>query len=144
MAEADSLLKETSSTRSSNNFIVRKDEILDSKILTVTNLGEITQTNESDSLLEKVSGIKDRNKSVVASFKVEFWQSPINYKGYKMTKNKIVLFGINPDETIMLFHNNDDDGIFLKQNQNYFKIYYTDNFKQLEKVTDPSTIIKLR
>ena len=144
MAEADSLLKDTSSFKASNNFIVRKDEMLESKNFAVINLQEAEQTNTADSLLEKVSGIKDRKKDIVASFKVEFWQSPINYKGYKMTKNKIVLFGMNPDETIMLFHSNDDEGIFLKQNQNYFKIYYTDNFKQFEKVTDASIITKLR
>src|ERR1035437_5676506 len=153
MAEADSLLhdveivKKDSSTDNLNhkptdNFIVKKDELLDSKNLEVTNLQQNENANPSDSILEKVSGIKDTKKSILASFKVEFWQSPINYKGYKMTKNKIVLFGIIPNEDLKLFHLNDD--IFMKHNQNYYKLYFTDDFKQFEKVTDVTTIVKLK
>lgn len=143
MAEADSLLKDSSAImqeqNTSENFIVRKDELLDSKNFQVVNL-QNEEKNSSDSLLEKVSGIKNNKTS--SSLKVEFWQSPINYKGYKMTKNKAVLFGINPDEAIKLFHLDDD--IFMKHNQNYYKLYFTDDFKQFEKVTDASIIGKLK
>lgn len=146
MAEADSLLRDTSSIVANQtapqNFVVRKDEILGSRNYEVTNLQKAETKNGSDSLLEKVSGIKDGKKNIIASFKVEFWQSPINYKGYKMTKNKIVLFGVNPDETVKLFHT--DDALFMKQNQNYYKLYFTDDFKQFEKVTDSSIIAKLK
>ena len=97
MAEADSLLRDSAGLSSENisdhyegnNFIVKKDELLGSKKIEVTNLQQNEMANSSDSLLEKISGIKDGKKNIVASFKVEFWQSPINYKGYKMTKNKI-------------------------------------------------------
>lgn len=144
MAEADSLLKDTSfgATQSSpDNFIVRKDEMLGSRNFEVTNLQSTENANASDSLMEKISGIKD-TKNVVASFKVEFWQSPINYKGYKMIKNKIVLFGIGTDEVIRLFHS--EDAIFMKLNQGYVKLYFTDEFKQFEKVSDASVIAKLK
>ncbi|MBI4929721.1 MAG: hypothetical protein HY841_03085 [Bacteroidetes bacterium] len=143
MAEADSLLKDSSTIvqeqNTFENFIVRKDELLDSKNFQVVNL-QNEEKNLPDSLLEKVSGIKNNKTS--SSLKVEFWQSPINYKGYKMTKNKVVLFGINPDETIKLFHL--DDAIFMKHNQNYYKLYFTDDFKQFEKVTDVTITSKLK
>lgn len=142
MAEADSLLKDSSFYRSSEIFVVRKDELLGSRNIAVINLQQPDPTNSSDSLLEKISGIKDGKKNIIASFKVEFWQSPINYKGYKMTKNKIVLFGIDPEDAIKFFHA--DDAIFVKQNQNFFKLYFTDEFKQFEKVTDASVIAKLK
>lgn len=142
LAEADSLLKDTSRTRPSENFIIRKDELLGSKNLAVTNLQNPETENAADSLLEKISGIKDASKDIVASLKVEFWQSPINYKGYKMTKNKIILFGINPDEPLKLFHTG--DVLLMKQNQNYFKLYFTDEFKQFEKITDELLIAKLK
>lgn len=143
MAETDSLLKDSSITSNQNtneNFIVRKDELLDSKNVQVVNL-QNEEINPSDSLLEKVSGIKNPKNSV-SSLKIEFWQSPINYKGYKMTKNKIVLFGINAEDNIKLFHLEDD--IFMKCNQNVFRLYFTDDFKQFEKVTDASIIAKLK
>jgi hypothetical protein len=146
MAESDSLLNDTtpSSSWNKNDFVIRKDRLLKSMDFVVTNASEARQTNPTDSLLEKISGIRNERNDAIAAFKVEFWQSPVNYKGYKMTKNKIVLFGMDPDETIMLFHNTDDDGIFLKQNQNYFKIYYTDNFRQFEKLADASIITRLK
>ncbi len=142
MAEADSLLRDTISPNTGENFIVRKDEMLGSRNFEVTNLQHNETENSSDSLLEKVSGIKDGKKNILAAFKVEFWQSPINYKGYKMSKNKIVLFGINAEENIKLFHA--DDAIFMKQNQNFYKLYFTDDFKQFEKITDASIIAKLK
>jgi len=148
MAEADSLLhdgvnlgKDSLNQNTSEHFIVRKDELLDSKNIEVTNFQQSEPANPSDSLLEKVSGIKDVKKNIIASFKVEFWQSPINYKGYKMTKNKIVLFGINPEENLKLFHL--DDEIFLKHNQNYYKLLFTDEYKQFEKINDASVISRL-
>ncbi|TAL62682.1 MAG: hypothetical protein EPN85_02050 [Bacteroidetes bacterium] len=138
MAEADSLLRDTSFGAQQINvddFVVRKDEMLGSRNFEVTNLQQTEVVNPSDSLLEKISGIKDGKKNVIASFKVEFWQSPINYKGYKMTKNKIVLFGISAEENLKFFHS--DDALFMKQNQNYFKLYFTDEFKQFEKIKAP-------
>ena len=88
-----------------------------------------------------ISGIKNTKKSS-STIRVEFWQSPINYKGYKMTKNKVVLFGINAGDVIKLFLL--EDNIFIKHNQNYYKLYFTDDFKQFEKVTDLSIIAKLK
>jgi hypothetical protein len=142
IAEADSLIKDNSAAKGFDDLIVRKDQMIDVIDFAVTNLGETKETSKTDSLLEKISEIK--KKDIVASFKVEFWVSPINYKGYKMAKNKIILYGLNPEELITFFHNNDDDGIFLKQNQNYFRIHYTDNYKQFERVTDTSIIEKLK
>lgn len=138
MAEADSLLKDSSSViqnqKTNENFVVRKDELLETKNFEVVNLQPAEEASSSDSLLEKMSGIKDKKKTT-SSIKIEFWQSPINYKGYKMTKNKIVLFGINPDENIKLFHL--EDAVFMKHNQNYYKLYFTDEYKQFEKVKAP-------
>lgn len=145
MAEADSLLKDDApalkgDTTAVENFIVRKDELLETKNLQIVNLQNEETTNGPDSLLEKVSGIKNNKSS--SSLNVEFWQSPINYKGYKMTKNKVVLFGIIPDESIKFFHL--DDNIFMKHNQNCYRLFFTDDFRQFEKVTDASIIAKLK
>ena len=145
MAEADSLLRDSTFGQEQNNadnFIVRKDELLGSRSVEVTNLQPTESATASDSLLEKVSGIKEGKKNVVAAFKVEFWQSPINYRGYKMTKNKIVLFGINSEEIVKFFHL--DDNIFMKHNQNIYRMYFTDEFKQFEKVNDATLVAKLK
>ncbi len=145
MAEADSLLKDSSSADTDHSpddvFVVRKDELLDSKTLQVVSLTPEESEDPADSLLEKVSGIRNSGKSA-SSLKVEFWQSPINYKGYKMMKNKVVLFGINTGDALKLYSL--DDNIFIKHNQNFYKLYFTDDFRQFEKVTDPSLISRLK
>lgn len=144
MAEADSLLKDTSSASTNQNtndfFVVRKDELIDSKNIQITLLQGEETANPSDSLLEKISGIKNTKRSSSA-LKVEFWKSPINYKGYKMTKNKIVLFGIGQDDNIKLFQL--EEHLYLKQNSNCYKLIFSDDFRQFEKVSDAAILLKL-
>lgn len=142
IAESDSLLKDTAfspNNLTNEPFILRKDELLEIKIYEITNLQQ--KDSNSDSLIEKISGIKNQ-KNMMTSFKVEFWQSPINYKGYKMSKNKVVLFGINPYDEIKFFYY--EEGIIMKQNQNYFRLYFTDEYKQFEKIADLAVINKMK
>ncbi len=145
MAEADSLLRDTSLSNKNqvygDNFIVRKDELLESKNVQVLTIKNEETSNTSDSLLEKVSGIRNTKKATSVLL-IEYWQSPINYKGYKMTKNKVVLFGISPDDIISFFQMDGD--IFMKHNQIFFRMPFTDDFRQLEKLTDASIIAKLK
>ena len=142
MAEADSLLKDTATQPHNTNdfFVVRKDELIGSKNYQVTILQEDGAVSSSDSLLEKISGIKNQKRSASA-IKIEFWRSPINYKGYKMTKNKVVLFGVNQEDDIRLYQM--EENIYLKQNSNCFRLLFSDEFKQFEKVSDPSILSKL-
>lgn len=122
-------------------FVIKKDELLDSRIFKVVNQQNNNEsTTPSDSLMAALSGIK-KIETTITSLIIEFWQSPINYKGYKMTKNKVVLFGIRSDENISFFQS--EDAIFMKRDQNYYKLYFTDDFKQYEKVNDPLILSKL-
>jgi len=142
LAESDSLLADTMQRVSAieeDKIVVRKDELLSSKKIQVKNLEEATTPTEIDTLLEKISGIHNKNAD---SFAVEFWESPINYRGYKMTKNKIILFGINQNEEIKLFQL--DGKIIMSQNKNYYSLHFTDNFKQFEKITSPSVLSKIK
>jgi len=146
MDEADSLLMDSvpeiiSSEIYEENVVVRKDELLESKTIKVFNLDTVQNLSaQEDTVPEKISGIKN-TKNVSGYMKVEFWKSPVNYKGYKMTKNKIVLFGISPSDAVQLFMHN--EVFFLKQKNNVFKIQFTDDFMQFEKITDPELISRL-
>lgn len=141
IAEADSLLKDSIVSFENHNtepFIVRKDELLSTQTIMVANL---QPADNADTVLEKMSGIKNQ-KGAITSFKVEFWQSPINYRGYKMSKNKIVLFGIDPNDEIKILHLEEE--IFMKKNQTFYKLSFTDEFRQFEKVTDITITSKLK
>ena len=89
----------------SEEIVVRKDELLSNKTLEVINLNPLVSlANYSDSVLQKVSGVRDDRNNTKQYFNIELWQSPLNYRGYKMSKYKIVLYG----NIIFLKYNGDD------------------------------------
>ena len=145
LQESDSLLKNSPSFNISStgneNIVVRKDKLLSTKVLQIESTEKPNETTESDSILEKISGIKNTEHS--STFRrLEFWLSPVNYKGYKLTQNKLVLFGINPDLEIKLYNRNGK--IFMKYDFSVYELNYTDDFKQFEKAVDPSLIESIK
>lgn len=126
-----------------DDIIVKKDELLSVKTLEVFNMNPTAQKpSAKDSLLQKVSGIKDDRNTGKQMFNVEFWQSPLNYKGYKMSKYKIVLYGINSAEGLKLFKL--DEMIYMKYQSAVYKFDYTGDFRQYDRITDEQIINKLK
>lgn len=139
-ASKDSL---TSSNENTDDIVVRKDELLSTKTFDVINLNPLaSRTSTKDSLLQKVSGIKDDKNSNQQFFNIEFWQSPLNYKGYKMSRYKIILYGIESVEGLKIFKV--DDLIYLKNGTAVFKLDYSSEFKPYDRITDESIISKLK
>jgi hypothetical protein len=112
----------------SDEIVVKKDELISVVAVDYIKL-EQKASNPNDSLMESLAGIKQTKNST--SFSVEFWQSPINYKGYKATKNKIVLYGLPVGTDLKVYELNDE--IYLKHDASLFHIQYTANYKSLEK-----------
>ena len=128
---------------SSDEVVVRKDEMVGAKTLEVINLNPAsTRTNAKDSLLQKISGVQEDKNTGKQLFNIEFWQSPLNYKGYKMSKSKIVLFGLASDEGIKVFKT--DDAIYLKNMTAVYRLDYASELKPYEKISDESIISKLK
>ncbi len=119
---------------------VKKDELVLSISMPVSNYQPL-QKSQKDSLLQNVSGIRDDTKSNPSYFQVEFWESPVNYKGYKMTKNKLVLFGVTPPGDVKLYKV--DDSYYLRHQLAYYKIEFSGDFRGFEKVSDAGVIAKL-
>ena len=57
---------------------------------------------------------------------VEFWRSPINFKGYKFNGKKLILYGINFPYEIYLLRDNDD--FILRSTHNEFVLTRDNNF----------------
>jgi hypothetical protein len=139
-AAKDSLVSEMSV---SDDIVVRKDELLSTKTLEVFNLSPLaTKAVSKDSLLQKVSGVRDDRNIAKQFFNIEFWQSPLNYKGYKMSKYKMVLYGITSVDEIKVFKL--DDVIYLKNVATVYRLDYVSDFKQYERITDENIINKLK
>ncbi|MCE9539503.1 MAG: hypothetical protein K8R85_09825 [Bacteroidetes bacterium] len=128
---------------SSEDIVVRKDELLSTKTVEIINLSTVTSNrNSKDSLLQKVSGIKD-DKSITKQFiNIELWQSPLNYRGYKMGKYKIALYGLTSLEALKIYIL--DDVIYLKNGAIVNKLENSSEFRPYERITEENLISKLK
>ncbi len=126
------------SSMGADNIVVKKDELLSARNLEMLSLG--SATSKKDSVLSQLSGIRDDGPKTF--YTVEFWQSPINYKGYKMSKNKILLYGMGDSEGIRLFKL--DDVIYLKHPSAIYRLDHSSDFRQLERVSDEGVLARLK
>jgi len=95
---------------------VKEDELLADTVLFARS--SLTAANDSaavDSLAQNGNG----------HVQIEFWQSPINYKGYRYTGKKIQLYGL-PQATLQLISIEED--LYLQYGKQYFYIEKDGNF----------------
>jgi hypothetical protein len=97
------------------------------------------KNTKTDSTLAAMSDVS--NSREISNYRIEFWKSPLNYKGYKMSAGKIVLYGINPVTAVNLIM--EEDSYYLLVNQNAFKLEFTDDYKPFERVTEKTLLKKL-
>ena len=95
------------------------------------------KTNKSDSLLKLMENASNTDKTL---YKIEFWKSPINYRGFKMIRNNIIAFGLEINELVKLFSY--EQQIYLKQGNSVYKLNQTTDFQPFYKVNEEA-IIKL-
>jgi hypothetical protein len=131
----DSLLAKNNSSEVNIN----RDQLLESLKVKI-NYVKIQNTTTEDSLLNKMNSIKTGNKP--NSIEVEIWQSPIHYKGYKLGKNKLVVYGIDPSSDILLFDLN--EYVLLQSGSVYYRLEKTSEFKNLKKFNDQTVISRLK
>lgn len=137
-ATSDSLVNTDSVFQSGNfsdNIVIRKDELLNVKTVELKNLDLPENMSHVDSLLEKVSEIKDdRNSNRKPYMQIEFWKSPLNYKGYKLSKYNVILYGLTDTQNLKIFTLN---GILYMRNASaVYKLDYNADFKPYERITD--------
>ncbi len=84
-----------------------------------------TTKNDYDSVL--VNNVSHRVKD---GLYIEFWRSPLNYTGYRLNTNSLVLFGFYEYTTIKLRYTK-DGFLELKYKNNTFMLNCTDDFKPL-------------
>ncbi|MCX6275560.1 MAG: hypothetical protein NTV09_10190, partial [Bacteroidetes bacterium] len=90
-------------------IIVKQDQLLVGTTIVVEDKSEAGSDVKDDQLtngvLSKLNPAADlpEEEKVSSDYQVEFWVSPINYRGYKMSKNKLILFGIDEPEAVKLY-----------------------------------------
>ncbi|MFC2100915.1 hypothetical protein ACFLRZ_03700 [Bacteroidota bacterium] len=123
----DSIFSLEENEYTDDDIIVIKDELLFIKSFKIPALDSIAKSEKTlDSIL-----LDDKNPVINPKnmIRVEFWRSPVNYKGYKMSNNKLILYGIYEFErTTIGFINN---SFYLISKENYYKLENTEEFLPL-------------
>ncbi len=121
------------------NINVLKEELIGIKNVVVKDFDNSRQyKSSSDSLLSAMSGINEARKNDF--FMIEFWKTPLNSKGYKMTRNRLLVYGLQETPDIALIKI--DDNYYLKSNSAIYKLSYSAEFKPMERTTEVAVLDK--
>jgi hypothetical protein len=140
VAGVDSIIE--AKVQADSNIVVMTNQLISVASLPLKNMDSITRDKDvvrSDSMLASMTNTSEGSEP--STYRVEFWQSPLNFKGYKMSMGKLILYGINSTSHVSLVKG--DDGFYLLTNQNAYKVIYTDDYKPFERVTDKTVLKKL-
>lgn len=86
---------------------------------------------ESDSS-DVVEILNVKSKSFSNEITIEFWESPLNLTGYILSRNKLKLFGFNPNEHISLQESKDEDQLFFNSESMSLTLHKSDRFQALK------------
>ncbi len=154
-AEDENKLSSNDSTSHVNSedkdIVIKKDQLMISVSLPVNEkitekkLQENMQANATENVVQKLNpaaNIPEGRDEVTANMEVEFWVSPVNYRGYKMTKNKLLLFGIEEPDGVKLFRSN--DVLYMKYNNDFFHLVNTFEFLSYQRLKETDVPLAIR
>ncbi len=112
-----------------DDIIVKKDQLIKSKFINVT---EIKSNITNDSAIAALANIpaNTSKKNII----VEFWESPINYKGYKSSDFKIIVYGIKPEDVKSI--KRIQQVIYMKVNEQVFQIDNRSDFSTYDEISN--------
>lgn len=129
-SEVDSLIKEDSGIN------IASDELLTVKNIKIIQIGEFIPSKDSSDIQK--TRLDDTNSDL---YFVEFWKTPLNSKGYRFTKNKIMLYGFDDFSNLTLYEI--DHSFYIKSSDQVYKLLYSSEFKQLDRVLDSELLAKI-
>ena len=129
-SEVDALLNDE------NDITVAKEELLSVKNIKVIDLDG---SKKQDTLVGQLAGVTSSDYPNL--FFVEFWKTPLNSKGYRMTRNRVILYGLSDFSNITIYKV--EDSFYLKNDEFVYKISAGTEFKSLELVSDAELLAKI-
>jgi len=130
------------------NIVVKQDQLLISSTLTVEDKSGENEPQKDESLaneaVQKLNPGADLPvpENVPSSFLVEFWVSPINYKGYKMSKNKLILFGIEEPDAVKLYRVRNE--LYMVYLKDFYRLDNSFDFVSYQKLKDSEIPLAIR
>lgn len=127
--EVDSLIKEDSELN------VATDELLSVKNVKIIDIGS---AETADTTAAQTAGVENTYSDL---YFIEFWRTPLNSKGYRFTKNKVMLYGFMDYTNVSLYQL--DNEYYIKCTDQVYKLQFGSDFKQLERVVDSDLLAKI-
>jgi hypothetical protein len=124
---------------SPDDIVIKKDQLLVSYTLKVIpidppdkkdTLKDLSQTTASK--LNPPAGLPEDTEREL--YDVEFWVSPINYKGYRLSHDRLVLFGIEEPDAVRLFYF--DGKLVMNYGHNYFSLHPSNEFVSFSSIKE--------
>ena len=127
--EVDSLIKADA------DINIATDELVSVKNIKAIHIG---RRETSDTTAQNLANVNNNENDL---YFIEFWKTPLNAKGYRFTKNKILLYGFMDFNNVLLYEL--DNAFYIKSADQVYRIFYDANFKPLERVIDSDLLAKL-
>jgi len=123
--------------------VLQRDQMISIGVIEIINLDYKSDNRKdlkNDSLLAETAEIKPepRITETKVSWTLEYWSSPVNYKGYRIGNNKFILFGIDPDAPLKAYLFNGK--FFLKSNEGVFELEYSGDFQPFMKTVNSAAL----
>lgn len=115
-----------------NGEVIRTDRMVAVKRIAVNDKTTEKSINAVDSVLNEANNMKE--DQAAKNYEVEFWRSALNSRGYRMGKQKIALYGIDPQDQIALFRL--EEGVFLRSGSHLYKLEVSPEFRAFRQVND--------
>ena len=119
-------MEEAEKDISDADLVVFTDKLIEKFNLEIQKVkNEVRDTTDSELVFNLET---DKFNTVIT---VEYWSSPLELTGYELSRNKLKLYGFNPDEPITLIHKEGDNILNLKLNNLNLALEKTERFKTL-------------
>jgi len=115
---------------------IATEELLAVKNVKAINLGD--NIAAKDTLAAKLAHVEENNSDL---FSIEFWKTPLNSKGYRFSKNKIMLYGFIDFDNVSLYEL--DNSYYIKCSDQVYRLFNGGEFRQMERVVDPGLLAKI-
>jgi hypothetical protein len=139
----------TMNSTEADDIVVKKDEILISYRVPITHLsdGKDQEAKEdlSGAVAEKLNpsaGLPEQEEASASGILTEFWVSPINYRGYRLMNNKLILFGIEEPDRVKLFRMKDN--LYMNYQNSYYRLYPSDDFSSYQRIKEAEVPLAIR
>lgn len=109
---------------------ISRDRLLGIKGFIIPTDDNIHQGSEGSRKLDSLIGGRQPDQEAKRLMYVEFWESPLNYSVYKLSRNRLVVYGIDQIDQVNLLSY--EGYLFLKYNEQYYTLEHTTDFRLLQ------------